>query len=77
MGVGVRPSTDYLKESGFNLEKDGGIKVDEYLRVLGYEDEGIYAVGDIATYPESGEYRRIEHWNVSAFAVLCYNLPLK
>lgn len=64
MGVGVRPSTDYLKESGFKLEKDASIKVDEYLKVIGHDD--IFAVGDIATYPEFGEYKRIEHWNVSA-----------
>ncbi|KIJ66647.1 hypothetical protein HYDPIDRAFT_85907 [Hydnomerulius pinastri MD-312] len=65
MGVGVAPATDFLKQSGFQLEKDGGVKVDEYLRVAGQTD--IYAVGDIAWYPQqkSGESRRIEHWNVA------------
>jgi len=41
--------------------------VDEYLRVPGVD--GVYAVGDIAVYPESGvtgEMRRIEHWNVAS-----------
>ncbi|KAA1467335.1 flavo protein [Dentipellis sp. KUC8613] len=65
MGVGVRPATDYLRASGWQLEKDGSVKVDEYLRVIGKQD--VYAVGDIATYPQltTGEYRRVEHWNVA------------
>ena len=65
MGVGVRPSTDYLRSSGWELEKDGGVKVDEYLRVIGKDD--VFAAGDIATYQQAGAqgHRRIEHWNVS------------
>ncbi|KAI0292136.1 flavoprotein [Russula brevipes] len=65
MGVGVRPATDYLKASGWGLEKDGSVKVDELLRVPGHTD--VYAIGDIATYPQlpGGTYRRIEHWNVA------------
>lgn len=64
MGVGVRPATDYLKASGWELEKDGSVKVDELLRVPGRTD--VYAIGDIATYPQlpGAKYRRIEHWNV-------------
>ena len=64
MGVGVRPATDYLKASGWELEKDGSVKVDELLRVPGHTD--VYAIGDIATYPQLplGTYRRVEHWNV-------------
>ncbi|KAJ6631031.1 flavoprotein [Mycena sp. CBHHK59/15] len=55
----------FLKESGMPLEKDGGVKVDETLKVPGYD--AVYAVGDIAHYPqvETGEFRRIEHWNVA------------
>ncbi|KAH9038608.1 flavoprotein [Lactarius hengduanensis] len=65
MGVGVRPATDYLKASGWELERDGSVKVDELLRVPGRAD--VYAIGDIATYPQlpSGTYRRVEHWNVA------------
>ncbi|KAJ6612313.1 hypothetical protein B0H10DRAFT_2223313 [Mycena sp. CBHHK59/15] len=65
MGVGVAPATQFLKESGMPLEKDGGVKVDETLKVPGYD--AVYAVGDIAHYPqvETGEFRRIEHWNVA------------
>jgi NADPH-dependent 2,4-dienoyl-CoA reductase/sulfur reductase-like enzyme/nitrite reductase/ring-hydroxylating ferredoxin subunit len=65
MGVGVRPATDYLKASGWELEKDGSVKVDELLQVPGHAN--VYAIGDIATYPQlpQGTYRRIEHWNVA------------
>ncbi|KAI0316418.1 flavoprotein [Amylostereum chailletii] len=67
MGVGVRPATDFLKESGWTLERDGSVRVDEYLRVRGKES-GVYAIGDIATYPQltTGVERRVEHWNVAA-----------
>ncbi|KAH7884680.1 hypothetical protein F5I97DRAFT_1891150 [Phlebopus sp. FC_14] len=65
MGVGVAPATEFLKQSGFQLERDGGIKVDEYLRVP--EQVDVYAIGDIAWYPQqkTGESVRIEHWNVA------------
>jgi apoptosis-inducing factor 3 len=43
MGVGVAPATGFLKDSGIKLERDGGIKVDEYLRVPGLD--GVYAIG--------------------------------
>lgn len=43
MGVGVAPATEFLKQSGFRLEPDGGIKVDEYLRVPGHAD--VFAIG--------------------------------
>lgn len=68
LGVGVAPATDFLKDT-FQLEKDGGIKVDEYLRVGGSGD--IFAIGDIAVYPQlgspEGEFRRVEHWNVCVY----------
>jgi apoptosis-inducing factor 3 len=66
MGVGVRPATDYLKASGWELERDGSVKVDELLRVPDRSE--VYAIGDIATYPQlpGSTYGRIEHWNVSA-----------
>jgi NAD(P)H-nitrite reductase large subunit len=44
MGVGVAPATSFLKASGIQLEKDGGIKVDEYLKVPGLD--GVYAIGE-------------------------------
>ncbi|KAG5350815.1 hypothetical protein C0989_009163 [Termitomyces sp. Mn162] len=46
MGVGAVPTTEYVKGSGIALEKDGGIKVDKYLRVQsGPDQENIFAVG--------------------------------
>lgn len=44
MGVGVAPATSFVKGSGIQLEKDGGIRVDEYLKVPGFDD--IYAIGE-------------------------------
>ncbi|KAI0714432.1 hypothetical protein C8T65DRAFT_644304 [Cerioporus squamosus] len=68
MGVGVAPATEYLKSSkGFEqvVDKTGAVQVDEYLKVKGLEN--VYAIGDIAMYPQpgTGESRRIEHWNVA------------
>jgi NADPH-dependent 2,4-dienoyl-CoA reductase/sulfur reductase-like enzyme len=69
VGAGVSPATDFLKQSdGFPqsaLRKDGGVLVDECLRVRGLED--VFAIGDIAVYPQNplGEETRIEHWNVA------------
>ncbi|KAL5485940.1 AIF1 [Sanghuangporus weigelae] len=67
MGVGVAPATGFLKDSGFTLERDGGVRVDEFLRIQG-QNENVFAIGDIAVFPqtESPEPRRIEHWNVAS-----------
>jgi NADPH-dependent 2,4-dienoyl-CoA reductase/sulfur reductase-like enzyme len=46
MGVGVGPATGFLKDSGFTLEKDGGVRVDEFLRVLGLQN--VYAIGKLS-----------------------------
>ncbi|KAF2139819.1 uncharacterized protein K452DRAFT_231657 [Aplosporella prunicola CBS 121167] len=68
-GVGVRPSTDYLKEnSAIQLEKDDSISTNEKFEVKGLKD--VFAIGDIATYPYhgpggNGSPIRIEHWNVA------------
>jgi len=68
MGVGVAPATQYLKGSGVELERDGGIRVDKYMRVkTGGDTKNVFAIGDIAKYPhDNGEEVRIEHWNVAA-----------
>ncbi|WVF70484.1 hypothetical protein IAT40_005274 [Kwoniella sp. CBS 6097] len=64
MGTGVAPATDFLKDV-FKLEEDGGVKVDEYLRIQGYKN--VYAIGDIAHYVQYPDKlpRRVEHWNVA------------
>ncbi|TEB34751.1 hypothetical protein FA13DRAFT_1729396 [Coprinellus micaceus] len=67
MGVGVAPATEFLKGSGIDIERDGGIKVDQYLRVKsGPDTQNVFAIGDVAIYPQhSGDATRIEHWNVA------------
>jgi hypothetical protein len=45
LGVGVGPATEFLANSGFELEKDKGIKVDEFMRVPGYDGK-IFAVSE-------------------------------
>lgn len=48
MGVGVAPATQFLKGSGIELEKDGSVKVDKFLRVRsGKDTKNIYAIGKI------------------------------
>lgn len=69
LGVGVSPATEYLQENGaIQLEKDGSVKTNESFEVEG--QSGVYAIGDIATYPYhgpggNGSLTRIEHWNVA------------
>ena len=44
MAVGVKPATEFLKGSGIETSKDGGILVDDFLKVKGHKD--LYAIGD-------------------------------
>ncbi len=62
LGVGVRPATDFLAEA-FNLEKDGGLTVNEHLQAA----PNVYAAGDIARFPlaATGQPTRIEHWRLA------------
>jgi apoptosis-inducing factor 3 len=62
LGAGVRPATDFLRDSDI-LAPDGSIRVDDHFRAGG----DIFAAGDIATFPEwrTGEEVRIEHWRTS------------
>jgi NADPH-dependent 2,4-dienoyl-CoA reductase/sulfur reductase-like enzyme len=69
LGTGVAPATTFLKDNkSVELLKDGSLKVNEHFAVDGLK--GVYAVGDIATYPYhgpggNGVMTRIEHWNVA------------
>jgi len=46
MGVGVAPATAFLKGSGIQIERDGGVKVDKFLRVQsGPDTNDVYAIG--------------------------------
>ncbi|KAK0450062.1 flavoprotein [Armillaria borealis] len=72
MGVGVAPATDFLKGL-IELEADGSVKVDEYLRAIKTPPgvKGVFAIGDIAVAPvvQKGRvvtFARIEHWNVAS-----------
>jgi len=53
MGMGVSPATDFLQGSGIEIEKDGGVRVDEYLRVrTGPDTQDVYAIGGwLNSYP--------------------------
>jgi 3-phenylpropionate/trans-cinnamate dioxygenase ferredoxin reductase component len=59
VGLGVEPVTDFLADTG--AEIDNGVVVDEYLRT---GVEGIYAAGDVANHyhPVFGRRIRVEHW---------------
>jgi hypothetical protein len=72
MGVGVAPATEFLKGT-LDLDRSGGVVVDELLRINGLRD--VFAIGDIAVYPQNGgESRRIEHWNVSELSFVYSSL---
>lgn len=67
IGAGVKPVTDYAQNiPGIKLdEKDKSIEVDEQLRLKGIGKTNVYAIGDIAKFPDvkTGDMMRIEHWN--------------
>jgi 3-phenylpropionate/trans-cinnamate dioxygenase ferredoxin reductase component len=60
VGIGVDPTTAWLDDSG--VELDDGVVVDERYAT---SVEGVYAVGDVASFydPVFERRRRIEHWS--------------
>jgi NADPH-dependent 2,4-dienoyl-CoA reductase/sulfur reductase-like enzyme/nitrite reductase/ring-hydroxylating ferredoxin subunit len=62
VGIGVQPRTTLAKSAG--MEVDKGIIVDASMQT---SVPGVYAAGDIASYPDpiSGNRMRIEHWVVA------------
>jgi len=64
LGTGVAPRTDLAEGAGLALaakDEGGGIAVDGQLRASA---PGLYAIGDVAAYPDprSGRRLRVEHW---------------
>jgi NADPH-dependent 2,4-dienoyl-CoA reductase/sulfur reductase-like enzyme len=59
-GIGVRPVTDVLANSG--IEVVDGVLVNLHLET---SQPDIYAAGDVANYPDLlfGKRRRVEHWD--------------
>src|SRR5450432_3094819 len=59
-GIGVRPVTELLADSG--IEVADGVMVNEYLET---SQRDIWAAGDVANYPDTlfGKRRRVEHWD--------------
>ena len=59
VGTGVRPATEPF--ANLPRGKDESLIVDDGMRVT----DGVWAVGDIATFPLNGQPRRIEHWRLA------------
>jgi NADPH-dependent 2,4-dienoyl-CoA reductase/sulfur reductase-like enzyme len=59
-GIGVRPATELLTNSG--LEIGDGVMVNEYLEA---SSPDVYAAGDVANYLDVlfAKRRRVEHWD--------------
>ncbi|WP_433738096.1 FAD-dependent oxidoreductase [Pseudomonas putida] len=58
-GIGVSPATAAFAD--LPTEKDLSLRVDGGMRVT----DGLWAAGDIATFPLNGQSLRIEHWRLA------------
>jgi NADPH-dependent 2,4-dienoyl-CoA reductase/sulfur reductase-like enzyme/nitrite reductase/ring-hydroxylating ferredoxin subunit len=63
VGIGVKPNTVFLDESGLDIGKDGSVLTTQFLQS---SHPDIFAAGDIARWQDDeGENQRIEHWRVA------------
>ncbi|MET8626932.1 FAD-dependent oxidoreductase [Kitasatospora sp. NPDC004669] len=62
VGVGARPATGWLADSGIELDGTGAVVVDEALRT---GLPGVFAAGDCVSYPSarSGLRLAVQHWD--------------
>ncbi|MEU0989678.1 FAD-dependent oxidoreductase [Streptomyces sp. NPDC005953] len=62
VGIGARPATSWLSDSGIEIGADGAIVADAHLRT---SLPSVYAVGDCASFPSARYGRRllIHHWD--------------
>lgn len=58
-GTGVRPATEFA--AGLPMADDHSLRVDAGMRAV----DGVWAVGDMVTFPFAGQPTRIEHWRVA------------
>ncbi|MBK5526408.1 FAD-dependent oxidoreductase [Pseudomonas sp. TH06] len=58
-GIGVQPATEAF--ASLPREQDLSLRVDDGMRVT----EGLWAIGDIATFPLNGQPQHIEHWRLA------------
>jgi 3-phenylpropionate/trans-cinnamate dioxygenase ferredoxin reductase component len=59
VGAGIQLNTELAAAAGLSV--DGGVLVDEYLQT---SVRGIYAAGDVASFPDPlGGRRHVEHWD--------------
>ncbi|MCX5075848.1 FAD-dependent oxidoreductase [Streptomyces sp. NBC_00513] len=62
VGIGARPATAWLADSGIDLGPDGSVTADAWLRT---SLEDVYAVGDCASFPSAryGTRLLVHHWD--------------
>ncbi|AUG02418.1 pyridine nucleotide-disulfide oxidoreductase [Pseudomonas sp. 09C 129] len=58
-GIGVSPATAFVE--GLDRAEDGSLKADASLAVA----DGLWAAGDLVSFPCDGRSQRIEHWRVA------------
>ncbi|SDN70906.1 NADPH-dependent 2,4-dienoyl-CoA reductase, sulfur reductase [Actinacidiphila guanduensis] len=62
VGIGAHPATGWLAGSGVALDPQGAVRADDRLATTA---EGVYAVGDCASFPSARYGRRllVHHWD--------------